>query len=301
MAMAASNKIREPLSDKALLIFIYVVLLAVLIAVLYPLIYIVSSSFSSPQAVVAGRVWLFPVEFSLKGYTAVLQNPRIWTGYGNSIFYMGFGTLISVALTIAIAYPLSKRTFYGRTFLMYLLIATMIFSGGLIPYYLVVKNLGLIDTRWALLLPQAIAVWQVFIARTFFQETIPEELNEAAEMDGCSDLRFLRSIALPLSKPIIAVLVLMYAVTAWNAYFDALIFLKSADLYPLQLILREILIQNSVDNSMMVDVRTMEARQGMKDLLKFSLIVVSSLPVLILYPFVQKHFVKGVMIGSLKG
>ena len=301
MAMAASNKIREPLSDKALLIFIYVVLLAVLIAVLYPLIYIVSSSFSSPQAVVAGRVWLFPVEFSLKGYTAVLQNPRIWTGYGNSIFYMGIGTLISVALTIAIAYPLSKRTFYGRTFLMYLLIATMIFSGGLIPYYLVVKNLGLIDTRWALLLPQAIAVWQVFIARTFFQETIPEELNEAAEMDGCSDLRFLRSIALPLSKPIIAVLVLMYAVTAWNAYFDALIFLKSADLYPLQLILREILIQNSVDNSMMVDVRTMEARQGMKDLLKFSLIVVSSLPVLILYPFVQKHFVKGVMIGSLKG
>ncbi|PRX64004.1 putative aldouronate transport system permease protein [Cohnella sp. SGD-V74] len=301
MAMAASNKIREPLSDKALLIVIYVVLFAVLIAVLYPLIYIVSSSFSSPQAVVAGRVWLFPVEFSLKGYTAVLQNPRIWAGYGNSIFYMGFGTLISVALTIAIAYPLSKRTFYGRTFLMYLLIATMIFSGGLIPYYLVVKNLGLIDTRWALLLPQAIAVWQVFIARTFFQETIPEELNEAAEMDGCSDLRFLRSIALPLSKPIIAVLVLMYAVTAWNAYFDALIFLKSADLYPLQLILREILIQNSVDNSMMVDVRTMEARQGMKDLLKFSLIVVSSLPVLILYPFVQKHFVKGVMIGSLKG
>ncbi|OXS54555.1 sugar ABC transporter permease [Cohnella sp. CIP 111063] len=299
--MAASNKIREPLSDKALLIVIYVVLFAVLIAVLYPLIYIVSSSFSSPQAVVAGRVWLFPVEFSLKGYTAVLQNPRIWAGYGNSIFYMGFGTLISVALTIAIAYPLSKRTFYGRTFLMYLLIATMIFSGGLIPYYLVVKNLGLIDTRWALLLPQAIAVWQVFIARTFFQETIPEELNEAAEMDGCSDLRFLRSIALPLSKPIIAVLVLMYAVTAWNAYFDALIFLKSADLYPLQLILREILIQNSVDNSMMVDVRTMEARQGMKDLLKFSLIVVSSLPVLILYPFVQKHFVKGVMIGSLKG
>jgi putative aldouronate transport system permease protein len=301
MAMAASNKIREPLSDKALLIVIYVVLIAVLITVLYPLIYIVSSSFSSPQAVVAGRVWLFPVEFSLKGYTAVLQNPRIWAGYGNSIFYMGFGTLISVALTIAIAYPLSKRTFYGRTFLMYLLIATMIFSGGLIPYYLVVKNLGLIDTRWALLLPQAIAVWQVFIARTFFQETIPEELNEAAEMDGCSDLRFLRSIALPLSKPIIAVLVLMYAVTAWNAYFDALIFLKSADLYPLQLILREILIQNSVDNSMMVDVRTMEARQGMKDLLKFSLIVVSSLPVLILYPFVQKHFVKGVMIGSLKG
>jgi putative aldouronate transport system permease protein len=299
--MAKSNVIKEPLSDKVLLTFIYIVLMIILAAVLYPLIYIVSSSFSSPQAVVSGRVWLFPVELSLKGYTAVLSNPRIWSGYSNSIFYMCVGTLISVFLTFALAYPLSKKTFYGRSTIMYLIIVTMIFSGGLIPYYLTVKSLGMIDTRWALLLPQAIAVWQVFIAKTFFQESIPDELNEAAEMDGCSDLRFLWSIVLPLSKPVVAVLALMYAVTAWNAYFDALIFLKNVNLYPLQLILREILIQNSVDNSMMVDVRTMEARQGMKDLLKFSLIVVSSLPVLIIYPFVQKHFVKGVMIGSLKG
>lgn len=184
---------------------------------------------------------------------------------------------------------------------MYLLIITMIFSGGLIPFYMTVKQLGLVDTRWALLLPQAIAVWQLFIAKTFFQETIPSELNEAAEIDGCSDMRFLWSMVLPLSKPIIAVLVLMYAVASWNAYFDALIFLRDSALYPLQIILRDILIQNTVDQTMMVDARTMEARQGMKDLLKFSLIVVSSLPVLIIYPFVQKYFVKGVMIGSLKG
>ncbi|GGG60603.1 carbohydrate ABC transporter permease [Paenibacillus radicis (ex Gao et al. 2016)] len=299
--MQKTNAIKEPVSDKILLGIIYTVLIAVLIVVLYPLIYIVSSSFSSPQAVVSGRVWLFPVEFSLKGYTAVLNNPRIWSGYYNSLIYMAVGTLISVSLTFALAYPLSKRTFYGRSPIMYMIIITMIFSGGLIPYYLTVKGLGLIDTRWALLLPQAVAVWQVFIAKTFFQESIPEELNEAAAIDGCSDLRFLWSVVLPLSKPVVAVLALMYAVTAWNAYFDALIFLKNVDLYPLQLILREILIQNSVDNSMMVDIRTMEARQGMKDLLRFSLIVVSSLPVLIIYPFVQKHFVKGVMIGSLKG
>jgi len=299
--MEKANKIKEPLSDRVLLAIIYVVLFLIMVIVLYPLIYIVSSSFSSPQAVVAGRGWLFPVEASLKGYTAVLNNPRIWSGYANSLFYMCAGTFISVSLTIAIAYPLSKRTFHGRSIIMYALVITMIFSGGLIPYYLTVKNLGLIDTRWALLLPQAIAVWQVFIAKTFFQETIPEEVNEAAEIDGCSDLRFLWSVVLPLSKPIVAVLALMYAIAAWNAYFDALIFLKRANLYPLQLILREILIQNSVDNSMMVDVRTMEARQGMKDLLKFSLIVVSSMPVLLIYPFVQKYFVKGVMIGSLKG
>ncbi len=299
--MEKSYKIKEPLSDKMLLALIYVFLAAVLIVILYPLIYIVSSSLSSPLAVMSGRVWLLPVEPTLKGYTAVLNNPRIWTGYGNSLFYTSVGTLISVSLTIAIAYPLSKKTFYGRGIILYLLIVTMIFSGGLIPYYITVRDLGLIDTRWALLLPQAIAVWQVFIAKTFFQETIPGELNEAAEIDGCSDMRFLRSIVLPLSKPIIAVLVLMYAVVSWNAYFDALIFLRDGGLYPLQIILRDILIQNTVDQSMMVDARTMEARQGLKDLLKFSLIVVSSLPVLIIYPFVQKYFVKGVMIGSLKG
>lgn len=184
---------------------------------------------------------------------------------------------------------------------MILLVITMMFEGGLIPYYLVVKNLELLDTRWAMILPGALAVFQVIIARTFFQTTIPNELAEAADLDGCNDLRFIFSIVLPLSKPILAVMMLMYAVGHWNAYFDALIFLRSADLFPLQIVLRNVLILNTVDASMIANADQMIAQQGLKDLLKYSLIVVASGPVLIIYPFVQKYFVQGVMIGSLKG
>jgi len=280
---------------------VYAFLTIILLAILYPLVYILSSSFSSPQAVVAGRVWLLPVEPSLAGYKAIFANPQIVTGYLNSFFYTFFGVLINVCLTVMMAYPLSRSSFYGRNVLTFLLIITMMFSGGLIPYYLTVKALGILDTRWAMLLPQALAVWQVFIARTFFQMNIPAELAEAAELDGCSDLGFLWRVVLPLSKPILAVLVLMYAVAHWNAYFDALIFLRSEHLFPLQIVLRNILILNSIDSSMMVDANELQARQGLKDLLKYSLIVVATLPVLCIYPFVQRHFVQGIMIGSLKG
>jgi putative aldouronate transport system permease protein len=297
----SSNKIRDTQADRLFVLGIYSFLSIVLIIVLYPLIYIVSSSFSSPQAVISGRVWLWPVEPSLRGYEAVFNSPAIVKGYMNSAFYTFAGTLVNVVMTVAIAYPLSKATFYGRNVLMVLLLITMLFSGGLIPYYLTVKALSLLDTPWAMIIPQALAVWQVFIAKTFFQESIPSELAEAAELDGCSDMGFLMKVVVPLSKPILAVLVLMYGVGHWNAYFDALIFLKSPDLYPLQIILRNILILNSTDQDMMVDATTMAARQGMKDLLKFSLIVVACLPMLILYPFIQKYFVKGVMIGALKG
>ena len=293
--------IRESKGDRLFMFLIYLFLTLVLIAVAVPLIYIVSSSFSSPQAVTSGKVWLFPVDFTLDGYKAVFNNPQIGVGYLNSLFYTVVGTLINVTLTIMLAYPLAKKSLYGRNLFMVLLVITMMFEGGLIPYYLVVKNLHLLDTRWAMILPGALGVFQVIVARTFFQTTIPDELAEAAELDGCSDIRFIFSIVLPLSKPIIAVMTLMYAVGHWNAYFDALIFLRSPDLFPLQIILRNILILNSVDASMMADVSQMQAQQGLKDLLKYSLIVVASLPVLIIYPFVQKHFVKGVMIGSLKG
>ncbi|AYB46258.1 carbohydrate ABC transporter permease [Virgibacillus sp. LDC1] len=293
--------IRESKGDRLFMFLIYLFLTLVLIAVAVPLIYIVSSSFSSPQAVTSGKVWLFPVDFTLDGYKAVFNNPQIGVGYLNSLFYTVVGTLINVTLTIMLAYPLAKKSLYGRNFFMVLLVITMMFEGGLIPYYLVVKNLHLLDTRWAMILPGALGVFQVIVARTFFQTTIPDELAEAAELDGCSDIRFIFSIVLPLSKPIIAVMTLMYAVGHWNAYFDALIFLRNPDLFPLQIILRNILILNSVDASMMADVSQMQAQQGLKDLLKYSLIVVASLPVLIIYPFVQKHFVKGVMIGSLKG
>ncbi|WP_195575666.1 carbohydrate ABC transporter permease [Paenibacillus sp. 1001270B_150601_E10] len=299
--MARSTAIKETFNDRIFIAGVYTFLTIILLIVLIPLIYIVSASFSSPQAVVTGKVTLWPVNFSLAGYKAVFNNPQIGTGFINSLFYTAVGTLINVTLTIMMAYPLARKTFYGRNLFMVILVITMMFEGGLIPSYLVVKGLGLIDTRFAMILPGALAVFQVIIARTFFQTSIPDELAEAAELDGCSDLRFIFSIVLPLSKPIIAVMTLMYAVGHWNAYFDALIYLRNPDIFPLQIILRNILILNSVDASMMANVDQMMAQQGLKDLLKYSLIVVSSAPVLIIYPFVQKHFVKGVMIGSLKG
>lgn len=294
------TRIRESIGDRAFLAAIYLVLAFVLIAVLYPLVYIVSSSFSSPLAVSSGRVWLWPVDFSLRGYEVALSNPQIVSGYLNSLFYTVFGTLISVTLTISLAYPLSRRTFYGRNVLMIFITFTFLFFGGLIPTYMVVKSLGLLNTRWALLIPQAISVFQVIVARTFFQMNIPDELAEASELDGCSDLRFLWSIVLPLSKPIIAVLVLLYAIGQWNAYFDALIYLKSPELYPLQLILRGILVLNTTSTGSM-DAKVMLERQQIADLLKYALIVLASLPVLVIYPFVQRYFVKGVLIGSIKG
>lgn len=294
------RRIRESLSDRLFLFFVHLFLAVVLLIVLYPLVYVVSSSFSSPEAVSSGRVWLWPVDFSLRGYQVAFSNPQIVTGYANSLYYTIFGTLISVTLTVLVAYPLSRRTLFGRDAIMIFIVFTMIFYGGLIPTYLVVKNMGLLNTRWALLIPQAIAAWQVIIARTFFQVSIPEELAEAAELDGCSDLRFLWSIVLPLSKPILAVLVLMYAVGQWNAYFDALLYLKSADLHPLQLVLRSILILNTTTSGSM-EASVMVERQQLADLLKYSLIVVGSLPVLLIYPFAQRYFVRGMLIGSIKG
>ncbi len=282
-----------------LLVIIYACLTVCMLVVLYPLIYILSASFSSPFAVVSGKVWLFPVDFTLIGYETVFKNAQVLVGYGNSLFYATAGTLVSLTVTIAMAYPLSRKTFYGRNVFMFVLTFTMLFGGGFIPLYLVVKNLHLIDSRWSLILPQAIGVFQIIIARTFFQNTIPDELVDAAEMDGCSDVGFLIRVVLPLSKPIIAVMVLLFAVGQWNAYFDALLYIKSTDLYPLQLVLRNILLLNTSDNP--TDISETLRRQGVAELMKYSLIVVSSLPVLILYPFVQKHFVQGVMIGSLKG
>ncbi|GIN72486.1 sugar ABC transporter permease [Bacillus sp. J14TS2] len=295
-----TSKVRESFGDRVFLTGIYTFLILVLLIILLPLMNILSSSFSHPSAVVAGKVWLFPVDFSLAGYKAVFDNPNIILGFRNSILYTIAGTLVNVVLTIMIAYPLSRKTFYGRGLIMAVLVFTMLFDGGLIPYYLVVKALGLLNTPWAMILPGAVAVFQVIIARTFFQTTIPDDLYEAAEIDGCSDMRFITSVVIPLSKPIIAVMTLMYAVGHWNAYFQALIFLRDPNLFPLQIILREILVLNSVDPSMMSNVDQVLALAGLKEQLKYALIVVASVPVLLIYPFVQKHFTKGVMIGSLK-
>ena len=293
-------RIRESFGDGLFLVGVYCFLAIVLLLASYPMVYVISSSFSSAAAVASGRVWLWPVDFSLRGYQVAFGNPQVVTGYANSLYYTFFGTLISVSLTVFIAYPLSRRGLSGRTVFIIVITFTMIFNGGLIPTYLVVKELGMLNTRWALLVPQAIGAWQVIIARTFFQTTIPEELSEAAELDGCSDLRCFWSIVLPLSKPILAVLVLMYAVGQWNAYFDALLYLKSASLHPLQLILRSILVLNSASQGAMSAAERVE-RQQMADLLKYTLIVVGSLPVLLIYPFAQRYFVRGMLIGSIKG
>ena len=294
------TSIRDSFSDRVFMFIVYFFLVLVLLVVLYPVIYIVSASFSDPNAVTAGKVWLYPVNFSLRGYQVTFQNPQIVTGYLNSLFYTVVGTFISVVLTVFVAYPLSRRDLYGSNFLMFFITFTLIFSGGLIPTYLVVKQLGMIDTRWALLIPQAVAAFQVIIARTFFRATIPEELVEAAELDGCNDLQFLWAVVLPLSKPIIAVLALMYAVSQWNGYFDALIYLKSSDLQPLQIVLRNILILNTTASGSM-DAAALAQRRQLADLLKYCLVVVGSVPVMLIYPFVQRYFVKGILIGSIKG
>jgi putative aldouronate transport system permease protein len=299
--MATTNiiTIKETKGDKLFLFCIYFILFLVLIIVLYPLIYVLSSSFSSPAAVTSGRVFLWPVDFSLRGYEKLLRTPDIMSGYVNSLFYTAAGTAISVILTVMIAYPLSRKSFFGRNIIMMLLTFTLLFTGGLIPTYLVVKEMGLINTRWALLIPNAIWVWQVIIARTFFQTSIPDELIDSSEIDGCSDIRFLSSVVIPLSKPIIAVLVLFYAVGQWNSYFDALIYLKQTKLFPLQLILRSIIINNN--SSGVSDALKFVEKQQLSELLKYSLIVAASLPVLVLYPFVQRYFVQGLLIGSVKG
>jgi ABC-type glycerol-3-phosphate transport system permease component len=294
------STIAETRGDRVFLVGVKVMLWIALIAVAVPLIYVVANSFSSASAVSAGRVLLWPVEPSLRAYREAFGDPQIMQGYLNSFIYAIGGTLISVTLTIAIAYPLSRPTFFGRNVIMSLLIFTMLFSGGLIPTYLVVQDLHLLNTRWAMVIPSAIGVWQVIIARTFFRSTIPDELYEAATLDGASDLRFLWSVVLPLSKPVIAVIALMYAIFQWNSYFDALVYLKDPSLYPLQIVLRNILILNSQAGSTH-DLAQQLEQQQLANVLKYALIVISTVPVLVIYPFVARHFTKGVMVGAVKG
>ncbi len=294
------SKIKHSKSDTLFYTINNIYLLIAGLVVLYPIIYIISSSFSSPDAVASGKVVLFPVDFSLRGYEAVFEHNDILTGYANTIFYTFFGTVINVGMTILAAYPLSRSKMPGKSIIMFLFTFTMIFNGGLIPSYLVNSELGIINTRWVMLVPGAIAVYNLIIARTFLIANIPEELMEAAQIDGCDHIKFLYKIVVPLAKPLLAILCLYYGVTHWNSYFNAFIYLSDKTLFPLQIILRDILISNSV-NTLIVDPELMAAKQGMSDLLKYSLIVVSSAPFMIVYPFVQKHFAKGALTGAVKG
>ena len=293
--------ITDTFGDKIFLHINTIVLFIAFIIFLLPLLNVLSFSLSSPSAATSGRVWIVPVEPSLDAYKSVFRTRAIPVGFYNSFFYTTFGTLINVALTIMVAYPLSRRDFYGKELILFAFVITMLFSGGIVPTYLVVKGLGLLDTRWAMLLPGALAVYNVIIARSFLQTTIPGDLYDAAELDGCSDLMTLRIVVLPLSKAILAVLTLFYAVGHWNTYFSALIYLRSRELFPLQLILRDYLYSEFLDEIMGASISSQFEKMARREVVKYALIIVATLPVIVIYPFVQKHFTRGVMIGSLKG
>lgn len=287
--------------DKAVYFLNYIFLTVILIAVIYPLIYVVSCSFSSGVALMSGKVRLFPVGFTLESYKAVFACRDIWVGYRNSMIYTAVGTVVSLTVTVLAAYPLSRSDFQGRGMIMHLLVFTMMFSGGLIPNYMLIKNLKLIDSMWALVLPGALGVYNVIVARTFFCQNIPTEILEAAQMDGCSDFYFFLKIVLPLSKSILAVLCLWIAVGSWNSYFSPMIYLNSEEKYTLQLVLRRILILSQVKNESISNVEEMMRNKYLGEMLKYGTIIISTLPLMVLYPFIQKHFTKGVMIGSVKG
>nr|WP_284646693.1 carbohydrate ABC transporter permease [Paenibacillus chinjuensis] len=276
-------------------------LILITVIVMYPLLFVLSASVSEPSVVARGQLWLLPKGINFVGYERVFQNKEILSGYLNTIVYTLVGTAINLVLTICAAYPLSRADFRGRHVITAFIVFTMFFSGGLIPTYLLVKKLGILNTLWAMVIPNAIAVYNVIIMRTFFQSSIPFEIQEAASIDGCSNFRILLRVVLPLSMPIIAVMVLFYAVGHWNAFFQALIYLSDRGKYPLQLILREILIQGQM--AAMIDMADDSLAKKLMEVevIKYAVVVIANLPVLLLYPFLQKYFVKGVMIGALKG
>jgi len=247
----------------------------------------------------AGRVWLWPVNPNLDGYRVVLAFDRLWRGLYNSFYITIIGTLINLFVTIIAAYPLSRKDLKLRKPILYMFVFTMLFSGGLIPTFLLIRDLGLIDTRWAIMIPNAMGMFNFMIMRTFFENQIPAELHESAKMDGCSDIRYIISILLPLSKAVLAVMTLFYAVGHWNAWFGATIYIRDRSLHPLQVILREILLLHQ-ETQMLEGVSHAEAA-FLAEQMRYSLIVIASIPLLILYPFVQKHFVKGVLVGGVKG
>lgn len=309
MAHHADNQVVEPqvtsrwyrsVSDRIYMAFIYVMLVLAMLLVLVPFIFILASSFSSAEAISAGKVLFWPVGFNVEGYKMILETSSVWRSFLMSLFYMVAGTLISLVLTILLAYPLTRKDFKANSFITVLMIITMFFSGGMIPSYLLIDRLNMLDTVWAILLPTALSAYNVVLVRTYMSSNIPKDLYECASLDGCSDFRYLVSIVIPLSKTIIAVMALLYGVGIWNNYFNAMMYIRDRNLYPFQLVLRDVLVLNmGVGNPS--DIAEQQERLMFSYLLKYSTIVVGSLPVMIAYPFVQKYFVKGIMIGALKG
>lgn len=292
------NKIANNSKDKVFTFLCYATVAVLTLIVLYPIIYILSASVSNSNMVVQGKVWLFPVKFTMQAYEIVFSKPEIWIGYKNTIVYTFLGTMINLAMTLMCAYPLARKNLRGRGIIMFICSFTMMFSGGMIPNYILVKNLGIMNTTWAMVLPGAMSVYNMIVCRTFIESNIPGEMLEAAQIDGCSDTQFFFRMVLPLSKSIIAVLALWYGVSHWNSYMNAFLYLRESARYPLQVFLKEILIQSQHLGSEDIDVDNLNT---IAETIKYAVIVVSSVPLFCVYPFVQKHFQKGVMVGSVKG
>lgn len=297
----AKNRISASRDDLVYYIISGFIMSVLLVMALYPMVFVLSASFSSGDAVSSGKVILWPVELNLEGYKTVFRNNDILRAYWNTLLYTAAGTLINVSMALITAYPLSRRDLKGRGFLMLIFTFTMFFSGGMIPSYINISNLHLMNTFWVMVLPGALSVYNMIVTRTFIQTSIPYEMLEAASIDGCNDTKYFFSFVLPLSKAIIAVNTLFSAVNHWNAYFNAMIYLNDRDKLPLQNIMRELLVLNEMNLSDLVDPEQALLMLNSVAVLKYALIVVATVPILCAYPFAQKYFVKGVMIGSVKG
>ncbi len=303
MQTAEKVSVSQTRGDKVFGVINAIFIVFITIITLYPLIYVCSASISSPASVTSGRMWLWPTDITLEGYKRILKNSEIWMGYVNTILYTVVNVVISLAVTLPAAYALTVKSLPGRKFIVFVFSVTMFFSGGMIPLYVVCRNLGLVNTLWAVILPSATSMWYIILTRTFFQSTIPHELEEASEIDGCSVFATFLRIVIPLSAPIIAVMALYFGVGRWNSYFGEMIFLRDRGKFPLQLFLREILIVATFnqENASNADAITMAEQLRIASIIKYATMIVATLPVIAAYPFIQRYFVKGVMIGSIKG
>ena len=298
------KRVQDPTADKVFHVLNYVFLSFIAIVILLPLMNVVSSSLSDPWALGRGRVHLFPVGFNLEAYRILLQQQTLMTGFYNTIFYTVVGTTLNVVITVMCAYPLSRNDLVGRKLIMFYFTFTMLFSGGMIPTYLLIHSLGLLNTRWVMILPGAMSIFNMIIARTFFINSIPNELNEAGEIDGASDFQLILFVILPLSKPIIAVLTLFYAQAHWNSFFNAFLYLTNPNLFNLQVVLRNFITNIAAMLDASIEAGTIAEAQEvalMQNVVRYAVIVFTSIPIILVYPFAQRYFVKGVMIGSLKG
>ena len=298
LSKKSGNIVKDTMGDKVFYIITYVILGLLALIILYPVYFIIIASISDPDAVLAGKVILYPVGINFEGYEKILERTDVWTGYFNTIIYTVATVVLSLVVTIPAGWALSRKTLPGKKFWMIYFIIPMFFGGGLIPFYNVMSTLGLINSPWAVILPAILSVWNLFMTKTFFTSSVPGGLIEAATIDGANHFQTFFLVVIPLAKAIIAVMALYYAVGQWNSYFNAMIFLQDETMYPLQLVLKEILI--ATENTTGGSGETILEQYRLANQLKYVSVIVSSLPVLMLYPFVQKYFKQGVMIGSLK-